>query len=163
VDAERQVLRRSLRALLRDEIAHNQEHLREYQTYLDAPEPDSRELTERDRYKRLLDRPLQIWSAMWEGQAQHLGVVLDANENVPTGRFHGALQALVSQWMAMQTFSRKREARLAPFHGVVQGIDMMSVNSVLTEYETDMRQEYTRFTEALQTLIDTPNPIGPDD
>jgi hypothetical protein len=161
--AKDQERRRSLRALLRDEVTHNQEYLRDYQIYLKSPGPDADESSKRDLYKRLLDRPVQVWSSMWEGQAQHVGVVLDAGEIVPTARFHAALYALVGQWTAMHTFAQKREARMQPYHGVVQGMDTWGMTSVDAEYKSDMRDAYARFAEALQTFINMPNPIGPGD
>src|SRR5689334_1812264 len=99
---------------------------------------------------------------MRNGQAEHVGVVLDAGEIVPTARFHGALHALVGQWMAMHAFGQQREARMLPFRGVAQGIAIMAMNSVQWEYENDMGQAYTRFTEALHTLINMPNLIRPN-
>ena len=163
-ESDRQILRHSLRAVLRDEIDHSKELLRQYQGYLEAPEPGTFDM-ETVQYERLVTRPLDIWHAMWESQAQSLSTVLYHDEIVPTSRFHRGLNILIGQWLAMNGIRQKYDARAVQFlgKGKLETAQKFEQFSVEGEFYDEMRQPYQRFTEALQTLIDTPNPIGPGD
>jgi hypothetical protein len=164
--AERLQVRHSLRALLRDEIAQNQEFLRKYQAYLEQTKLDTHELTMTERYDRLMARQIHVWHAMWQGQAQHLGVILEPNEIVATARFHNSLDALVTDWMALDTMRRERDEtfkRIRSEHS--DPVISERLNKGIAEgYYEMMREPYRRFTqESLHNLINTSNPIGPDD
>jgi len=63
--AELLQIRHSMRSVLRDEIDHSKELLRQYQDYLEASVLGTFDI-ENVQYLRLLNRPLDVWHAMWE-------------------------------------------------------------------------------------------------
>ena len=96
---------------------------------------------------------------------QSLSIVLNHDEIVPTSRFHRALNILIAQWTAMKRIQQRYDARAVQFLGrgrleTTQKFEQFSVDN---EFSDEMQEPYNRFTEALRTLINTPNPIEPGD
>jgi hypothetical protein len=164
-EAERLQVRRSLRALLRDEIAHNQDFLRSYQGYLEKTALDAYELKMPERYMRLLARQVYVWHAMWQGQAQHLGAIFEPGEIVATARFHNDLDALVSERNAITDVRLKRDdafARLRQVHSDPSRLEQAGA-PIEETYLATMSELYEHFTHtSLHNLINMSNSIAPD-
>jgi hypothetical protein len=175
-DEERLKVRRSLRALLRAEIDRNRNRLRDYAEYLEAPEGSAGKLSMRTRAQRLVDRPLRPWwHSMWEGQAQHLGTVLNATEIVETADFHANLDALSDRWGVVDTLCRKRDADLAENDAKLAALHYGAINEdrarhneqeevIWKQFDRDIIPAYQGIQDALYVLeYRKGNPIGPDD